>query len=471
MKHIKITTDKLITELLEDGIAVKLNAEKEVLNSEILRHSLVVKVLGDRVSFPLCSMELRKQWRKFGNFHMTSIGLNWILCSFKSLEAMDEVLSGGPWFVGGYIVGMDKWSPHFDPKSFKGISAPIWIRLPCLPLYCWDEENIIRIASRVGVPMILDGNSFKWGKREFARVCVCLNMENSLPHGIWVDKIAGRFFQKIEYEKIDSICYQCGKVGHDSKICPDIVRKKTAEQDGNRAEVGKNKEGMMESRGEDGDYGPWIHVKFKNRRIRNGNLTMAGRNGKNNAVSMLQTETGQISDKEILPRRGARKKEASLYLKEIVRDHEVSFVGLMETKLSSFNRSDADFFIGKDWDFFHYPANGLAGVYGSRSHNERSGLWNLLESCFKDSGPAIVGGDFNCILNKEEKKGGKRFLLSKGAREMREFLTNLDFHVASFVGPSFTWCNNKEGSSRIWERLDRCLLNSAVLHLVPFVKV
>ncbi|XP_028550194.1 uncharacterized protein LOC110093001 [Dendrobium catenatum] len=233
-KHTKITADKLITELSKDGIAVKLNAEKEVLNSEILRHSLV---------------ELRKQWNKFGNFHMTSIGLNWILCSFKSLEAMEEVLSGGPWFVGGYIVGMDKWSPYFNPKSFKGISAPVWIRLPCFPLYCWDEENIIHFASRIGAPMLLDGNSFKWGKREFA----------------W-----------------------CGKVGHDSKVCPDIVRKKAVEQGGNMAEVVKNGEDVMEMQGEDGDYGPWIHVKFKNKRIRNDNMTMAGRNGKNNAFDQVK---------------------------------------------------------------------------------------------------------------------------------------------------------------------------------------
>ncbi|KAI0529146.1 hypothetical protein KFK09_001693 [Dendrobium nobile] len=36
-----------------------------------------------------------------------------------------------------------------------------------------------------------------------------------------------------------------------------------------------------------------------------------------------------------------------------------------------------------------------------------------------------------------------------------------------FIGPIYTWCNNKNGSSRIWERLDRCLVNSASLQLVP----
>ncbi|XP_020680369.1 uncharacterized protein LOC110098015 [Dendrobium catenatum] len=176
--------------------------------------------------------------------------------------------------------------------------------------------------------------------------------------------------------------------------------------------------------------------------------------------------------------RGARKKEASLYLKEIVRDHGVCFVGLMETKLSSIDRTDVDFLIGKDWDYFHFPDVSTAGgimvlwnsksvsftversdsqvvvgslhtpslgvwkvatVYSSRCNNERRILWSMLENSLMDSGHAIVvgwGGDFNC-----------------------------------FVGPSFTWCNNKDGSSRIWERLDKCLLNSSALQLMPFGKV
>ncbi|KAI0488476.1 hypothetical protein KFK09_028309 [Dendrobium nobile] len=75
-QHIKISFNKDLTEMSEDGIAVKLNAEKEILNSQVLKYSLVIKVLGDKISFPMCSIELRIQWNKFGNFHMTSLRMN-----------------------------------------------------------------------------------------------------------------------------------------------------------------------------------------------------------------------------------------------------------------------------------------------------------------------------------------------------------------------------------------------------------
>ncbi|KAI0524532.1 hypothetical protein KFK09_003906 [Dendrobium nobile] len=175
-------------------------------------------------------------------------------------------------------------------------------------------------------------------------------------------------------------------------------------------------------------------------------------------------------------------------------------------KLCSIDRRDVNYFIGGDWDFFHHPAVGTSGgilnvwnrnkvslvvkesssqaifgilstpsmgdwkvetVYGSRCCVERRDLWSSLENNMMGSGPSLVGGDFNCIHKKEEKKGGKTFIFSRGPREMKIFMSNSDFHDTGFIVPSFTWCNNKDGSSRIWERLDRCLVNSAALYLVP----
>ncbi|KAI0498496.1 hypothetical protein KFK09_019384 [Dendrobium nobile] len=178
----------------------------------------------------------------------------------------------------------------------------------------------------------------------------------------------------------------------------------------------------------------------------------------------------------------------------------------METKMTSIDRKDVDDLIGKDWEYFHFPIIGLSGgilvlwnmkvvtfvvketssqmivgdlsvpnlgiwkvgtVYGSRCCKGRESLWSQLGSCMEDSIPSIIGGEFNCVLNKEEKRGGKRFLFSKGPKDMKCFMTNFDFHDVGNIGPRFTWCNNKEGASRIWERLDRCILNSAALQKLP----
>ncbi|KAL0925393.1 hypothetical protein M5K25_003719 [Dendrobium thyrsiflorum] len=454
--------------------------------------------------------------------------------------------------------------------------------------------------------MYLDGNSFRWGRREFARVCIRINLENNLPSGVWVDGIAGRFFQKVEYEKIDLLCFRCGKIGHDSSNCAESSSAQAVQS------VDKLQQENIAC-GQQKNYGPWIHVNFKNRRsqgkINTAAAEQANRGVDKGDVSLLHKEADQvqvvanlrnekISDgpkndllianqfnilseegkidypcvvdgsqkheecsskdfslvsepvhysaaeigvdvmgglagsilkhkgarelrslgpieadhrkRKVEAAGGARKKEASLYLKEVLRDSGAFFVGIVETKLANVDRGDVNRIIGSDWDFFQHPAVGLSGgilvawdrslvsfevvvhssqvvvgrlsskslgcwnvatVYGSRLCLERSSLWGILADCLVGDSPSIVGGDFNCVLGKEDKRGGKRFRLSKGPREMRSFMTNSDFHDLVSIGPAYTWCNNKEGASRIWERLDRCLLNSAALQLIPFAKV
>ncbi|KAI0497183.1 hypothetical protein KFK09_020405 [Dendrobium nobile] len=177
-QHIKLNYDLSSTPVTDDGIAVIMNPDLENVNSHVLRNSLVIIVLGSNIPFPVCSRELRKQWSRFGKFHLTTLGLDWILCSFTNPDAVEEVLEEGPWFIRGNIIGLDRWSPTFSPESLKGLTAPIWIRMPCLPLHCWDEQNICRIASMIGAPLYLDGNYFKWGKRGYARDG-CLEKNNS----------------------------------------------------------------------------------------------------------------------------------------------------------------------------------------------------------------------------------------------------------------------------------------------------
>ncbi|PKU83443.1 integrator complex subunit 11 [Dendrobium catenatum] len=175
------------------------------------------------------------------------------------MEAMEGVLSGGPWYVRGYIVGLDKWTVDFSPTSLKGLSSPIWVRMPHLPLYCWDDINITCIASMVGTPLFLDGNMFQWSKREFARVCVRVALDKQLPLGILVEGTEGRFFQNLEYEIISSFCFECGKIGHIIEECEIIFEYQYAYVTGrsmsdqiflaqelfNKFRYSKSKKGMM----------------------------------------------------------------------------------------------------------------------------------------------------------------------------------------------------------------------------------
>ncbi|KAL0925295.1 hypothetical protein M5K25_003616 [Dendrobium thyrsiflorum] len=632
---IKLNFCKDKVRLSEDGLAVKLVESAEIANAGKLECSLVTKVFGKVLPPHSVAWDLRRQWKRFGQFHFTTLGEGWYLCSFKSKEAIEEVLSGGPWFINNHIIGLERWTVDFSTNSLKGLSSPVWIRLPNLPLQCWDEENVALIASMVGVPLMLDGQMFCWGRREFARICVRIELDKPLPLGVWVDGMAGRFFQKVVYERIPSLCFNCGMVGHVKDSC---TLKILLAKDSSNSSVDISARGhaarILSSGAQ--SYGPWLHAKSIRRvslkkplykglgkalnrgktvvekhlrtlnpgkevcPVESGNepdpkallsasiqpVVLEVANG-NCPVDVVQEEPNEASDPEVangfkaigdsaanlilgdnekaliiekgsstveaemqvdiegkgtppslskalvfnkaklskevkslgpidkLPRRkrkdGVGVQETSLYLKEVVRDNEVFFAGLVETKVSSLVREDIDKLIGVEWDFFHHPANGLsrgilvvwkrsegyfevveddaqvvlgyfhsfksgrwqvATIYGSKDLVTRRSLWESIDKFLLDDSPSIIGGDFNCIVSKEDKRGGKRFSFSQGPQEMKQFLATNDLHEVGFIGPRFTWCNNKEGRSRIWERLDRCLINSVALQLVPlaFVK-
>ncbi|XP_020684615.2 uncharacterized protein LOC110101165 [Dendrobium catenatum] len=177
-----------------------------VIREPNLEKVAVVADLVFRRCIPLhlVATELRRQWMKFSKFHLTSLGSDWVLCSFFSKEAMENVLLGGPWFVNGYIVGLDKWSSEFNPNSLKVLSSPIWITMSSLLLYCWDEINVSRIASSIEEPILIDGDMFQWGRRKFARICVRIQLDRQLPTSVRVEGVNGKFFQKVEYEKISN---------------------------------------------------------------------------------------------------------------------------------------------------------------------------------------------------------------------------------------------------------------------------
>ncbi|XP_020681243.1 uncharacterized protein LOC110098681 [Dendrobium catenatum] len=179
----------------------------------------------------------------------------------------EKVLEGGPWYVNSHIMGMDKWSPLFTPSSLKGLSSPIWIRLPHLPLICWDKDNVARIASMIGQPLWIDGNMFQWSKREFARVCIRMALDQQFPIGVWVESSYGRFFQKFEYEKVTTICFKCGEVGHLIDKC---IEGNPTNLEGQTSKMGPHCENQLPTEGlaTDKDYGPWILVKNTMRRRR-----------------------------------------------------------------------------------------------------------------------------------------------------------------------------------------------------------
>ncbi|KAK8356493.1 hypothetical protein V6Z12_A05G357600 [Gossypium hirsutum] len=81
----------------------------------------------------------------------------------------------------------------------------------------------------------------------------------------------------------------------------------------------------------------------------------------------------------------------------------------------------------------------------------------------------IIGGDFNAILDEAEKEGGRR----KSTVLMEDFRTIFDELAMVDLKTNngwFTWVNNREGTARVKERLDRFLISANAVNSFPFLE-
>lgn len=119
---------------------------------------------------------------------------------------------------------------------------------------------------------------------------------------------------------------------------------------------------------------------------------------------------------------------------------------------------------------FHIEREGerdikFSTVYAKCNRSDRVILWDYLRLASVTNDPWIIGGDFNVILNIDEKRRGNAVDL-QAIQDFRNCIMDSGITEIEFEGNRFTWCNNKKGRNRLWERLDRFFGNGeAIVHL------
>ncbi|XLR08093.1 hypothetical protein S83_036031 [Arachis hypogaea] len=184
-----------------------------------LRHqwwdTLIVKLLGRKISLPVLSRRLEAMWGKQGSIEVMDLGNEFFIMKFFSQEDLDFALTGGPWKIFDHYLAIRFWKPNFNPMKATIDSIAAWVRLPGLAIEYYEEEMLKRIGNILGKTMRVDTNTADKSRGKFARLCVELHLTEPLVLQYSINGI--RYL--VEYEGLHSICFQCGLVGHDSNSC------------------------------------------------------------------------------------------------------------------------------------------------------------------------------------------------------------------------------------------------------------
>ncbi|CAL8990846.1 unnamed protein product, partial [Prunus brigantina] len=310
----------------------------------------------------------------------------------------------------------------------------------------------------------------------FARLCVELDLTKPLEAFVQINQV----WYNIEYEGLPEICYNCGLYGHkrenfllNAKSNPDKARSSQDDEVlGDDTAISKednfiNKEGLR---------GPWMNVPprrrpkvgsngdngqgFGNRNqgSRFAALRQVGENfGSDNVktgVSERQPPLGQVFDSLLGPKLWTKSKGHKVVNKSALKDisnHDSSVdedslapsvteegCPIMNMDLSEGQVSQ------KPWLF--------SAIYARPCSVKKEKLWehlNFVASCHQM--PWLLAGDFNDILQAEDKDGGVSLCRLIGMKKWFDANNMIDL---GFSGPRFTWTNR-----RVFERIDRAICN------------
>ncbi|KAL6529986.1 hypothetical protein OROMI_028631 [Orobanche minor] len=267
-KHVSlITAEDSIKEVLVDADLVReIHLEWST--------ALILKIPGKPWTVESLRGRVERLWGLQGNFILADLGRNIFILRNIDPRIREEILTKGPWKIGGLFLAIRKWYPEFTPSTFKVDTAITWVRVQQLPPHFYRESILQVIAKGLGDPIKVDANTFWLERGKFARLCVQVDLSKPLERGIKVNGV----FYNVVYENLQTLCYHCGKCDHIDRACPN----KREQMDPGNTE--KEKENISPSRQEDPapvqekeasvgqaaeeGYGPWLLMRRRQSKVR-----------------------------------------------------------------------------------------------------------------------------------------------------------------------------------------------------------
>jgi hypothetical protein len=157
------------------------------------------------------------------------VGKGFFVFVFENPDDRSLIFRNGPYFMGPQGLYLNKWSPNFDPSQDVPSAVPVWVRLPHLPLHCWNQKTFQIIGNVLG--KYIDQATRK-DQYSCARICVEVDLEEGLPEAIKLTVVGWTHIQELDYEQLPFKCRHCHGHGHFAKHC----KKKAEEQADNTNE-------------------------------------------------------------------------------------------------------------------------------------------------------------------------------------------------------------------------------------------
>ncbi|CAN1729268.1 hypothetical protein LINPERHAP1_LOCUS551 [Linum perenne] len=155
-----------------------------------------------------------KDWILVGTHDITTSISNGIKSLSLSREFKEKLC--GPWMILDHYLIVHQWDHSFRVSNDLPKKMVAWVRFPHLPIHFYHVEVLTSLGNLVGKTIKIDFNTQRAERGKFARIAIELDLSEPLPPVVLLDGA----HQIVEYENLPTLCFECGRVGHDSTSCP-----------------------------------------------------------------------------------------------------------------------------------------------------------------------------------------------------------------------------------------------------------
>ncbi|KAI8530017.1 hypothetical protein RHMOL_Rhmol11G0021300 [Rhododendron molle] len=187
---------------------------------------LVGHFLDGKMPYALVVPTARYQWKELFVGVKPDVARCYLF-EFRSKEAKQQVLDGGPYFFSQKYLILKDWHRMIKPVKEQPSHIPAWVRLHNLPLELWNQECLSRVASTIGKPLHVDQATTKTSKQPgllqtkstSAKVCIEISAEHDLPEDVRTTVGGNSVVVPIEYQVLPLMCKHCQAFGHSTIQC------------------------------------------------------------------------------------------------------------------------------------------------------------------------------------------------------------------------------------------------------------
>uniref|UniRef100_A0A803QSC7 CCHC-type domain-containing protein n=1 Tax=Cannabis sativa TaxID=3483 RepID=A0A803QSC7_CANSA len=395
---------------------------------------------------------------------------SFLVFSFKSSQDLDKILTKNPWFLNNGLLIVERMTEmpiNWDKVLTK---FPLSGRILNLPTSSITQGNLNRLAGFAGDTIeVQKADLTKIVTKGFFTFKVWCDINIPLCAGFLFSSEGRKVWLPFRYDCLPFMCFKCGFVGHDTRICAEPI---TMIEDG----MGNRTPG----------YGAWLKVEegkgifaspiqrpppqrtppippgFYEKKSYSCN-SMADMGGQNIAVGSPSMARPELTSSKMMNRLPIPPfKAQSGFDSFFTVDAKGKSGGLAllwskdySVQIKSYTVSHIDAIVennlGFSWRFL------VLWRSGSQEDEWKVGNFEASQTMF--SSAWVCGGDFNEIINHNEKRGGG----TKPDYLMRNFRMAISHCLLKEIqadGDGFTWCNGRT-ANLIFEKLDRILCNSA----------